>query len=492
MSLTLEQLEKHWKISEAPFFGDLRLKKEKLKVLFKFREQLVERTVARLRRHNDGRMIIISGAPGVGKSTFLTHLEHNYFQSSMKVISLVSRLGPVHDNRFADMSEDQFLFVFERIEHFLYHILEENGITPRTTKSIKDFSLDLKSNRLPFLEYTRDILMPLCVQIQEHNKNLPKYFLAVDDVDYLKPDDQKQITSILKNMADISLNPVLLYTARPEAASMATSHLSSYPHHRTGAPVHLDAIPAMDVIDSRIQDVQRGSSTDHPLADEQVRKIIEDISCSNLREALQIAQACYDEADRFCQNPPHRYTRSSLIQALYGPKSPGHNVSSYTGPNRRLLNILRSLEPNDDVPYEYVALLCFERPATVNDDLFARFKEIADGLNSKNAPGGSVPDDAIIRIIELCEAEHLLQRRDSVTYDHFSRDKPAQRVERPIRNFQFCLTSKGALLLKMTSDPLYQELCNLDSWRKQVADRVRKRTISPTYLTADAELRSGE
>jgi hypothetical protein len=262
-----ETLQDAWGFTKAPYFGDLYKYPEKYEELFKFRKQFVSDIIWRLKSEIDSKIVVMSGAPGVGKSTILDYLKRYKFSDTMERVSLAERLDGINDYGFTEVTTEHFLHIFGEIEKFLNKIMLDHGIIPPTgiSPKIKDY-IEFRHNAIPFEEFARDIILPKCKLIGDMGSKIPRYILAIDDVDYLFPFSQKAIMSVLCSMSCITLNPLIIYAARPLAATIANTHLNSYAHHLTGPVIEVEPLDAYAVIETRLRSVSNAESYNNPFS----------------------------------------------------------------------------------------------------------------------------------------------------------------------------------------------------------------------------------
>ena len=321
--MKIRDLYKKWKWTDAPNLGDIYKKKSDLVKLFGFREQLVDDVVFHLKNPMSTRGILVSGLPGVGKTTFLNYINKKYFPETMTVISLAGRLSGAQHRGQVHITEEQFLYIFEKIETFLKKILDKAnvGISKRDDSELRK-KFEKSNSNLPFKEYTRDILIPLCEEINRLT-DIPQYYIAIDDVDYIYPTEQEEILSVISDLIIVSTNPIILYSARPPAAGIARNHLATLMAHNFGEPIDLDPINSFDVIKSRLSKCSSDECSEYGpyFNNKDTEKFFVNMSNNNLRSALDLATAGISEAPKYLSDKKPQYCKETLVSALYGRKS---------------------------------------------------------------------------------------------------------------------------------------------------------------------------
>lgn len=479
-------------LKQTPFFGDLAKRKSRLRNLFRFRNDIVEATVRRVNSGVDSRIVLVTGAPGVGKSTFLEFLSRIKFPKKFKRISLASRLDAITEYDYAEINSEQILYVFRRIESFLLEIIQSHKIDlPSRHKdghtkldnheafskftSGGEGSEERRDERLSIvIELVRDYIIPLCVKISDAEIG-DKYCLAIDDVDYIFPHHQTDILRLLVSMVEVTDNPIIFYSARPVAGMIAQSYIARFFHHHTsGAPINLNPLPVMAVIDSRFEDASiDGASFFNILGDQKVRSIIEGLSSSNIRAALKYAELCYLEYPQFNKGVIKKFDADTIIRILYGDPTVDKDSSSsgdqLHGP---LINILRSMRPGDPLPYEFVALFSLIQPRMIDAEFYRYFNDNCLKINPKEHKR-QISDADILRILRVCHQEDLVSQATHINFDDIPRNFEAYSYRNRLEGHTLELTIRGKFLLEMAGEPLYQELAALDSWRRLVSDNVR-------------------
>lgn len=468
-----------WGLKKSPYWGDLTLFPEYYDRLFVLREDLVQKTVRRLHRGSDSKIILLSGRPGVGKSTFLDYINYKYFRENMKRIPLTGRLPIARDHGFVEFTEELFLYVFAEVEKFLMQIISNNNLNI-PAKKYTAMATYYKNNqaKVPFTEFTRDCILPLCEIIHHNRDRIPRYFLAIDDVDYIYPYHQKDFLTVLCSMSEITTNPQIIYSARPVASGIATNHLNNYIAHRTAPSVKVDPIDSIKIIESRIRDVANDpDNLRHCLVDPEAQEIIRKLSCVNIRKALDLGNYCFDNADEYVKPPSYTFTRSSMIKCLYGSRSTSKNSEIDSDEERQLINILRAIDPEDKVPLEYIALLCVQKPIVVDEGFYKKFNDFLRKMLHTLPETWSLPENRILDILVQCHKSYLVRRLTHINFSDLKSDKSQYKAHTRVKGHRICLTRKGKLCLELTKEKLYQDLTALETWRMQVSKFIQKETL---------------
>jgi hypothetical protein len=212
------------------------------------------------------------------------------------------------------------------------------------------------------------------------------------------------------------------------------------------------------------------------------------MSNGNLREALNLAQFCYSNANKHTTPPMFVYFKDTMIKTLYGTPSAFKESDVDTESSRNLINILRSIEIGDPVPFMYVALSCLHLPRIVDENFVKQFNEEIRQLNPKETPDMSLNINKVIYIIAECHKKALIRRTEHVDLKAIPDNADSYNHQQTVLNHKWCLTEKGSFLLNLAStNDLYQKLTALDSWRTGVSSKIKERkfnilTPPPTYI----------
>ncbi len=463
-----------WGWTKAPALGDIYKKPTDLLRLFRFRENLVKETVFLLNNPLSTRGIVLSGLPGVGKTTFLNYLKEKYFKERMQIVSLAGRLGAVKPSGLVNITNEQFLHIFSEIEKFLLEIIKKHNLISSNKTLIKP-KLMPKENRLPFKEFSRDILLPLC-EIIGRKENIPQYFLVIDDVDYVYPTDQTEILAILCDIIATTANPIILYSARPAAAGVAKNHLLTYTSHHFGEPIDIDPINAFSVVKTRLQECVNSieQSCGPFLFDKSTEDIFISLSNNNIRTALDLCHAAIMATSYALEKCSDKYDKNSLVKAFFGRAAVSKQDEKDADNDRHIQNIFRAVNVTDAVPFDYITLLSFRDPAIVNAEYTGYFNDLCRKINPTvfQHKEKRLKDKDIISYVLSAYDHAFITRIDKVIPPNISKDDNGIWLNR------YCLTPKGQFMLEITKDPLYQELSCLDSWRHLICDNIRDQNIN--------------
>lgn len=379
-----EECFAHWGWKRAPSLGDIYKKPADLLRLFRFRERLVDDTVFRLNHPLSDRGILLSGLPGVGKTTFLNFLREKHFKDRLHVVSLAGRLGAVKPSGYVCITNEQFLHIFSEIERFLLGIIQKHRLNghKKMAPVLKPGTIDKDDEKLPYKEYARDIIIPLCETINRAD-NIPQYYLAIDDVDYIYPTDQTEVLAVLCDIIAITTNPIILYSARPAAAGIAKNHLLTYASHHFGEPVDIDPINAFAVVKTRLQECDPSSegSCGPFTLDQSTEDIFLALSNNNIRTALDLCGAAIYQCGSVLEKCHNKYDRDSLIKVFFGRPSKSVKDEKDADNDRHIQNIFRAVHPGDGVPFDFITLLSFREPIVVNEEYSRHFNELCKKIN---------------------------------------------------------------------------------------------------------------
>lgn len=462
-----------WAWNKPPSLGDIYKKPEDLIRLFRFREKLVKDTVFLLNNPLNTRGLLLSGLPGVGKTTFLNFIMEKHFKGRMHVVSLAGRLGAVKPSGYVHITNEQFLHIFSEIEKFLLDIIARHRLNgkKRIAAAIRTSSFP-SDGVLPFKEYARDILLPLCEKINRAN-NIPQYFLAIDDVDYIFPSDQTEILAVMCDVIAITANPLVLYSARPAAAGVAKNHLQTFVSHHFGEPIDIEPINAFEVVKTRLQECGgiNESGSGPFLFDKATEEVFLALSNNNIRTALDLCTAAILATSTVLEKCQDKYDRDGLIKAFFGRPSVSVKDEKDIDNDRHIQNIFRAVTPSDSVPFDYITILSFRDPALVNEDHTRYFNDLCKKINPTEFSNKELRDSDVIKYVASAHDHSFLTRIDKTNTSNTSKE-----VDHIWLN-SFCLTPKGKFILELTKDALYHELCCLSSWRHLIVDNIKSQRI---------------
>jgi hypothetical protein len=312
-----------------------------------------------------------------------------------------------------------------------------------------------------YADLVRAIILPLCERIQAGN--YPQYYLGVDDVDYLHPEQQAMFIGILCSMAAKSGNPKILYSARPVAAKIAKECATSLFSHYTSEAIRVERVKASRVIDFRCTDAGNHPEALNPIGAEGVREIVDSYCSGNLREALRYAKLAQQYPHKIISRlSAKRYDKRSLLSLLSGDFRK-NLVDDEDEIDRDMIDIFAPVLDEDRYPEVYIALRAVDslEKCFVDDALYEQFLSHMVEINPRLAqhkPSRNQVDELFL----YCHRNHLVRRvalRN--VQDFLKRDFTDTRNQ--LRRTKIQLTTRGKRLLLLSRDPDYHAVTSFAS-----------------------------
>lgn len=486
----------HWKTwgwdDSKPFLGDL-LKFDDKDHLFVYRDELINRInnniELSIETRSDG-IFLLSGVAGVGKSTLLKYLIKKKYDGRGKRISLINTSDDVLSGN-AQITSFQLLDILVQIDSQLRGILKKAGNNSISSKFENEYRRYLarkygeytdtvvKSEDFEIIQdlVTSDIL-PMAGVIQKMYGTIPNYVIAIDDVDYLSPDSQIKILSLLCMISQETINPKIIYATRPVAANIAMHSVATRLNHSIDRSIIVEPINPSKIIHTRMTECDRRGLI-NPFRKPEVEKFIDNISNGNIRTAIDITKKATSDGGKCISNDSPLFDRDCILSVLFGRKiSSKSELAEEMGRDGYVPNIFGNHFGESRIPLVYMMLLTIYKLRTVyiNESFSDEFNKMCGRINPKLSTGKIYSIGIVEEILWYCHKGHLISRTGFNNMEDYINYRSTHNRGRrnSLMYTKIEVTDRGKLLLSMSKEDIYQKLGGLCFYPRTVADSIIK------------------
>ncbi len=482
-----EDFWKIWKWEKAPFMGELIMYPDKSN-FFIDREELIADTALQLKRQIDmcdSSITIVCGSPGVGKSTFIDQLLRTKYPNNSKRISLIDFVTNAYEGNNT-LSIENLLSILSKIEEALNEMLEGKNKELNTSSLIKKrwdetigqedkdyYNRSTEEEKNFLIDLFHTIIVPKCKRIHELKDEIEQYYIAIDDVDYLCASQQNELLSLLCTISGTTINPSILYTARPLAAGIAKLRVTSLIHHRITEPIRVSPLDVNKIIEKRIKD--ENNNAINPFEIDSVKRFLTKYTNGNIRVALEYVKKGQENSHKHLSAQNHFYSRETFIDMLFGKKNNNNlMLTDEVEQQRDIFNIFSKNLENDPVPVFYITLVTIDsvKIKKLDTDFVNKFNNICKKINQKEMEHKEYNENQISLYLKSCHKMHLIRRVSFESMEEYLGRHMGIHKDNPLYKTYFSMTAKGDELLLMTRDKQYQKLCGLQYWRKEVQKSI--------------------
>ncbi len=491
----------HWEYwgwsQRKPFLGDL-LKFNNQDHLFVFRDDLINKLYDSIRLSietcSDG-IFLLAGMPGVGKSTLLKYLIQKKFTKYGKRISLINTSGDALSGN-TQITSFQLLDILVQLNSQLNYILTDatNQQEPDNFERVYKRYLEKKygSYTDSLIVHSEDFeviqdlvtseILPKAKAIQALHGKIPLSIVAIDDVDYLSPDSQIKILSLLCMISQETINPKILYTARPVAADIATHSVATRLNHSIDRSILVESIDPCKIIHARMTDCDKEGLI-NPFGEDGVENFIRKITNGNIRTAISLVKKATTDGGEYISKDNPLFRKSCLLRVLFGKKVESKDdLSKDTERPGYIPNIFGNQFEESRIPLVYVMLLTIHRIGIVyiNESFTDKFNQTCSSINLKLSENKTYGISLVEEVLWYCHKGHLLRRTgfnniaDYITY----RSTHKQGIRNSLMYTKVELTDRGKKCLAMSKQEEYQQLTGLRFYSRVVQDNIKNMTWS--------------
>jgi hypothetical protein len=450
----LEQLEEKWGLQSTPLLTAIDASVPEHSALFVGRALEIERTYAVLERWpqlQGGKIALVGGAPGVGKTTFIKFLITRFVNCGY--VPLVDYSPAIFQGKDYSLTDQDYLYIFAKIESFLLSSQENNHHLTDQLGRIFEATKDSDERQSFVVNY----LIEKMTELAQRRFRNDKMYLILDNLDFLSPKDQLNLLRILSVLTRDNFNIVVVFVGRPLLLSIAQLMPREFVGSHAEVLSFLQPINFETVLESRFK--LAGAPGYDKFCTEQFLREIDVYVDGNLALALKIANKLYTEAVYVLQDDKSTYDLQTGVDAMLGESLANINIID-SGENSFgfVPNILLRYKDADKVPPILLLISLLKDKRSLDHKLVDDFNRQAKQFDPTN-PDYSLQD--LIRLTDWTRGTRLTRRLQIGDIENFIK-YVNERSDVSDIHFYFGITNTGLFVLKMLSSEKYRRLAKLE------------------------------
>ena len=375
--MNLNDFDKHWNIVKPPYLSSLVIGNNFHSSLFINRDDEIRSSVEKLSRWDSafgGRVAIVSGAPGVGKSSFVRALKDNLDGRSF-YISLFDYSPSVFADNNLDITATDYISLFSRIEAAL-SAEAVNLNNSNSSEKEKFFESSEYSAPTSDINLAENIVRDRFSEMASWLSRVPKkMYLIVDNLDYLSPRDQYRISKPLFWLARDARNVVIIIAGRPFMTMISQILPRQFVGTSCETLCFLHYLKPSDVIQNRF-DNAKGDDTSQQINifDERFYEFLDSYCDGNISLALKFVARLYLDAPSLIDSNNYRISYESAIRYLISgglAQTDGQVSDANFG---FIPNLYIKFKHNDKIPPFLALLHMFKNERTVDENFYDEFR----------------------------------------------------------------------------------------------------------------------
>ena len=451
---SINDFERHWGLRQPPNFGDLDFSKEADVQAFVQRNEDVQVCRDMLERWQQvlsGKIGLIGGAPGVGKSTFVKYLAHT-----------------TDNAHYFSLFDYSHAFIADHEEKLSDHRFLEIGAGLESIIANSGDSLSLVS-RLPEMEaqdssdYVDEVVANILVSAASQIGSAEMRILFVDNVDFITIFDQFRLIRVLSKLVRSSSNIVVVLVGRPLLISLARSFHREFIGSSAHVLRQLGYLKTYEILNARFDAVKDGNL---PIVKDSAGKILDSFVDGNVALALKVAVDMYFYLDDVV--PANQWVIDGAVieNSLFGKslvRLDGVANVNLSPPSDFgfLQDIFQRFKRTDRVPPVYLMLDLLKSPRTVSADFVDSFNSIIRTYDPQS-PRYSVRD--VLNLVDVMRMSRLVRRVHMEDISAFVRNLSQEDFRYRSPDYDYVITRTGAYLSSLSRTQRYRTAAEIDSY----------------------------
>jgi hypothetical protein len=453
---TLSDFEAVWGLKREPILTSINTKNPHHDNLFVGRESELNETIEALKRWprmRGGEIALVSGAPGVGKTTFIQHVLKCLTQKLY--IPLVDYSPAAFHTEDELLGDQDYIRIFSQVETAL-------GDASRMTK-LKSFNLtssenektneeNLSDRRQLLINFLLDELQILATSVSLKEP----LFIVVDNLDFLSSQDQLLLLRLFHVLTRNNQNIVVIFVGRPMLLAIG----QNMPRELVGSisePLRfLAPVKLQEVFDARFRSGGAGDCTLFctPKFVEEINQFVD----GNIAMGLKVLARLYSDSIANLSVEHFTYDVENGVSAIIGNSLASIDFSSRNGNNFGFVaNILGRYKEADRAPPIVILLSLMKKRTKFDKKLVSKFNQEAKKYD-KTHPEYSMAD--VSRLLDWCRGTRMIRRLAFGNIEAFKSYVQGNNSDIDV-GFNYGLTNTAIFTLKLLGQEKYRLLSGI-------------------------------